>query len=180
MSTVIETAKSATIAYNEKNWDKVKAVVAGNCVYDEKATGRRAEGVGKMIEVWQGWAKAIPDSKATFVSEHVSGDTAVIEVVWKGVHTGPLQTATGTIPPSNKRIEVPACQVIKVEGGPCSRRSARSRGKNGRSGYCAVERRAAVILRLTRTTAELGRERCGVAGAREMRSVRAVDERSPS
>ena len=45
------------------------------------------------------------------------GDTAVLEVVWTGVHTGPLQTPTGTIPPSNKPINVPACQVIKVEGG---------------------------------------------------------------
>ena len=117
MSTVIETAKSATTAYNDKNWDRVKAVVAENGVYDEKATGRRVEGVGKIIEVWQGWARAIPDSKATVISEHASGDTAVIEVVWKGVHTGPLQTATGTIPPSNRRIEVPACQVMKVEGG---------------------------------------------------------------
>jgi steroid delta-isomerase-like uncharacterized protein len=117
MSTVIETAKSATIAYNDKNWDNVKAVVAGNAVYDEKATGRRVEGIGKIIEVWQGWAKAIPDSKAAFVSEHASGDTAILEVVWRGVHTGPLPTATGTIPPSNKRIEVPACQVIRIEGG---------------------------------------------------------------
>jgi steroid delta-isomerase-like uncharacterized protein len=117
MSTVIETAKSATIAYNDKNWDKVKGVFAANGVYDEKATRRHVQSVGKIIETWQGWAKAIPDSKATFVSEYASGDTAIIEVVWKGTHTGPLQTLTGTIPPSNKRIEVPACQVIKVEGG---------------------------------------------------------------
>ncbi len=117
MSTVIETAKSATIAYNDKKWDKVKAVFAENGIYDEKATSRRMQGVGKIIEVWQGWAKAIPDSKATFVAEYASGDTAIIEVVWKGAHTGALQTPTGTIPPSNKRIDVPACQVIKVEGG---------------------------------------------------------------
>ena len=117
MPNVIETAKSATIAYNDKNWDKVKAVFAENGVYDEKATGRRIQGVGQIIEAWQGWGKAIPDSKATFVSEHASGDTAVFEVVWKGVHSGPLQTPTGTIPASNKRIEVPACQVLKVEGG---------------------------------------------------------------
>jgi steroid delta-isomerase-like uncharacterized protein len=117
MSSVVETAKSATIAYNDKNWDKVKGVFSANGVYDEKATRRHVQGVGKILETWQGWARAIPDSKATFVSEHASGDTAIIEVVWKGTHTGPLQTATGTIPPSNKRIEVPACQVIKVEGG---------------------------------------------------------------
>src|SRR5207247_9055483 len=62
----------------------------------EKGTGRRLQGVKQIIEAWQGWGKAIPDSKATFVAEHASGDTAVLEVVWKGVHTGPLQTPTGT------------------------------------------------------------------------------------
>jgi len=117
MSNVIATAKAATIAYNDKNWDKVKAVFAENGVHDEKGTGRRIQGVGQVVEAWQGWAKAIPDSKATFVGEYASGDTAIMEVVWKGVHTGPLQTPTGTIPSSNKRIELPACQVIKVEGG---------------------------------------------------------------
>ena len=117
MSSVFETAKSVTTAYNEKNWNAVKSAFAENGIYDEKATSRRVQGVGKIIEVWQGWAKALPDSKATFVGEYASGDTAIIEVVWKGTHTGPLQTATGTIPPSNKRIELPACQVIKVEGG---------------------------------------------------------------
>jgi hypothetical protein len=45
------------------------------------------------------------------------GDTATLEVVWSGTHTGPLQTPSGAIPPSNQRIEVPACLVLKVEGG---------------------------------------------------------------
>lgn len=117
MSNVIETAKAATTAYNDKDWDKVKALFDENGVYDEKGTGRRIQGIGQVIEAWQGWAKSIPDSKATFVAEHTSGDTAILEVVWKGTHTGPLQTPSATIPPSNKRIEVPACQIMKVEGG---------------------------------------------------------------
>jgi steroid delta-isomerase-like uncharacterized protein len=117
MPNAIEIAKAATTAYNDKNWDKVKALFAENGVYDEKGTGRRIQGAALVVEAWQGWAKAIPDSKATFVAEYASGDTAILEVVWKGKHTGPLQTPSGTIPPSNKSIEIPACQVIKVEGG---------------------------------------------------------------
>jgi steroid delta-isomerase-like uncharacterized protein len=117
MATVIETAKAATIAYNEKNWDKARAVLVEKGIYDEKATGRRIQGLNQIIEAWQGWAKAIPDSKATFVAEYASGDTVILEVVWKGVHSGPLQMPTGTIPASNTRIEIPACQVVKVEGG---------------------------------------------------------------
>jgi hypothetical protein len=78
MPTVTGTAKAATTAYNDKNWDKVKSAFAENGIYDEKGTSRRVQGVGKIIEVWQGWAKAIPDSKATFVGEYASGDTAII------------------------------------------------------------------------------------------------------
>ena len=83
---------------------------------DEKATNRRLEGADQIIEAFQGWANAFPDSKATFIREFASGDTAVLELVWKGVHTGPLQTPTGAIPASNKPIELPACEVFRVEG----------------------------------------------------------------
>ena len=117
MANVIETAKAATTAYNDKNWEKVRSTFHESAVYDEKATGRRAQGVGQLIESWQGWAKALPDSKAKFVAEYASGDTAILEVVWTGTHTGPLQTPTGTIQPSKKQIEVPACQIVTVEGG---------------------------------------------------------------
>src|SRR5437899_10921088 len=89
MPNIIETAKAATVAYNDKNWDKVKAAFAENSVYDEKGTGRRLQGVKQIIEAWQGWGKAIPDSKATFVAERSeerrvgkerrSGRTAIAE-----------------------------------------------------------------------------------------------------
>jgi steroid delta-isomerase-like uncharacterized protein len=91
-------------------------MLAADAVYDEKATGRRLEGAGQIIEAFQGWANAFPDSKATFIREFASGDTAVLELVWKGVHTGPMQTSTGAIPASNRPIELPACEVFRVEG----------------------------------------------------------------
>ena len=117
MANVIEIAKASITAYNEKDWSKAKDTLVADAVYDEKGTHRRIQGAGEIIEAWQGWAKAFPDSKATFVREFASGDTAVLELVWKGVHTGPLQTPTGIIPASNKSIEMPACQVVQVEGG---------------------------------------------------------------
>lgn len=117
MANVIEIAKAAVTAYNDKDWNKTRDMLAADAVYDEKATNRRLQGAGQIIEAFQGWANAFPDSKATFIREFASGDTAVLEIVWKGVHTGPLQTPTGAIPASNKPIEVPACEVVRVEGG---------------------------------------------------------------
>src|SRR5260370_13478976 len=115
MANGIEMVKASITAYNDKDWSEAKEAVAADAVYDEKGTHRRIQGAGEIIEAWQGWAKAFPDSKATIVREFASGDTAVLELVWKGVHTGPLQTPTGTIPASNKPVEIPACQVVQVE-----------------------------------------------------------------
>jgi hypothetical protein len=41
----------------------------------------------------------------------------VIEVVSKGIQTGMLEAPSGTIPASNKPLEIAASQVIQVEGG---------------------------------------------------------------
>jgi len=38
MTNVIDTAKAAVIAHNEKNWDKARATLLEKGVYDEKAT----------------------------------------------------------------------------------------------------------------------------------------------
>ena len=50
-------------------------------------------------------------------SSVASGNTAVLEVTWKGTHTGPLVTAAGTIPASGKSQETPAAIFFVFEGG---------------------------------------------------------------
>jgi steroid delta-isomerase-like uncharacterized protein len=41
MANVIEIAKAAVTAYNEKDWNKCRDVLATDAVYDEKGTHRR-------------------------------------------------------------------------------------------------------------------------------------------
>ena len=117
MSSVLEVAKSCTLAYNEKNWGKIENLLAADAVYDEIGTHRHIWGTGKIIEAWKGWASAIPDSRATFVRELASGDTAVLEMIWKGVHSGPLPTPAGVVAASHKSVELPACQIVCVRDG---------------------------------------------------------------
>ena len=113
---VIDVAKSPFQAYNNKNWDKVKASVTPNFVYDEVASGRKTKGVEETLAVWKDWAQAIPDSKATFDAAHACGNTVVLELTWKGTHKGPLQTPKGAIPATNKPINIRACAVVEVAG----------------------------------------------------------------
>lgn len=113
---LIDAAKAPIIAYNQKDWETVRAAVSPGFVYDEVGTGRRVAGIEQVLEMWKGWAAAIPDSRATFHRTFVSGNTVVVEVTWTGRHTGPLQTAGGTMAPTGRPIELRACQVTEVEG----------------------------------------------------------------
>ena len=113
---LIDAAKAPILAYNDKNWEKVRASITPNFIYDEVATQRKAQGPDQVIPLWQGWATAFPDSKASFHGALVSGNTVVLEVTWQGTHKGPLQTPKGAIAPTGKRIELRACNVIEIAG----------------------------------------------------------------
>jgi steroid delta-isomerase-like uncharacterized protein len=110
-------AQGLIVAYNDRDWNRVKASITTDFTYDEVATARKVTGADQTIELWKGWAQAFPDSKGTFQGSHVVNDgTVVLEVTWKGTHKGPLQTPTGAIAPTGKPIEVRACAIVEIAG----------------------------------------------------------------
>jgi steroid delta-isomerase-like uncharacterized protein len=111
---VAELAKEQVLAYNAKDWDRARAALAPEVVYEEVGTHRKLKGVDDVLTAWKGWATAIPDSRATFQSELVSGNTAVLEITWSGTHSGPLNTGEREIPATGKKIELRAIQVVDV------------------------------------------------------------------
>jgi steroid delta-isomerase-like uncharacterized protein len=114
---LIDAAKALIVAYGEKDWDAVRAASAPDLAYDEVATQRKIRGVDQVIVSWQGWAAGFPDSRATFDSALASGQAVVLEVTWRGTHTGPLRTPAGQFPPTGRSIEIRACQVFEISGG---------------------------------------------------------------
>jgi hypothetical protein len=87
-------------AFNSGEWERVRAGLASDARYDEFGTGRNVDGPEKIVELFKGWKQAFPDAAGTVTRAFASGDTAVLEVIWKGTRTGPLTTAEGTIPAS--------------------------------------------------------------------------------
>jgi steroid delta-isomerase-like uncharacterized protein len=112
-----EAAKGLITAYNDRNWDKAKAAITPDFLYEEVATARRIEGADQTIAAWKGWAQAFPDSKGSFDRTHVAGnDTVVLELTWRGTHQGPLEMPTGSIPATGKKIEIRAVAIIELKG----------------------------------------------------------------
>ncbi|HEU4587521.1 MAG TPA: ester cyclase [Gemmatimonadales bacterium] len=119
---LIDAASAPHQAYNDKDWNRMKASLSPGVVYDEIATQRTVRGADQLIDVWKGWAQAFPDSKGTIERSLVSGNTVIQEVTWKGTHRGALALPGGrSIPPSNRPFEVRACIISDVDGDVVSR-----------------------------------------------------------
>ncbi len=114
---LVDAAKASIIAYGDKDWDAVTRAVTPEIVYDEVSTNRKVQGIQDVLTLWKGWAAAFPDSKATFGEAYVSGNTVILELTWRGTHTGPLRTATGEIPATGKPIAMRSCQIIDIADG---------------------------------------------------------------
>jgi steroid delta-isomerase-like uncharacterized protein len=110
-------AQGLITAYNDRDWNRAKTAMTADFVYDEVATGRKVTGADQTIELWKGWAQALPDSKGTFEGSHVANDGSVtLEVTWRGTHKGTMQMPNGSIPATGKPVEMRACAVFEIAG----------------------------------------------------------------
>ncbi len=113
---LIRVARESIDAFNAGDWERTKATVAGDYLYDEVATQRRIQGADQVIEAFRGWKQAMPDAKGTITNTLVSGNTVTLEITWEGTQTGPLVGPGGTIPASGKRQVTRAAWVSAIEG----------------------------------------------------------------
>jgi len=113
---MVKIAREQVDAFNAGDWERLQAGLTPDSRYKELATQRKVESPEQIVELFKGWKTAFPDALGTVTSAVASGNTAALEVTWKGTHTGPLETAEGTIAASGKQQETPAAFVFSFEG----------------------------------------------------------------
>ena len=113
---LVKRAREQISAFNTGDWALMRGSLASDARYEEFGTQRKIEGSEKIVEIFKGWKTAFPDVVGTVTSSLASGNRAVLEVTWKGTHTGPLTTAEGTIPASGKPMETPGAVFYTFEG----------------------------------------------------------------
>ena len=112
-----QAARDLVSAFNDSDWGEYQELFASDGLYDEVGTGRRLEGLDAIIPALKGWKEAMPDVKGTVTNTVSSGSTVTLEVTWKGTHTGPLQSPSGSIPATGKQQTTRASWVLDFEDG---------------------------------------------------------------
>jgi steroid delta-isomerase-like uncharacterized protein len=114
---LIRAARGVVDAFNASDWERCKAALVPDSLYDEVATSRSLKGVADIIPCWQAWKEAMPDVKGSVTNAIATGNTVVLEVTWKGTHTGRLTGPKGTIPATGKQQTTRASWVLNFDGG---------------------------------------------------------------
>ncbi len=108
----VAAAREFIDAFNAHDWDRITAGIQPDSIYAEYGTGRQAKGAQEIVELFQGWAEAMPDAKGKVASAIASGDQATLEVVWEGTLTGSF----GEYPATGKHQVTPAALCFTFEG----------------------------------------------------------------
>ena len=114
---VLGLAREGIEALNAGDFERLRGVLAPNCVYAEPATQRRVEGIESIVELIRGWRSAFPDVHGIITNGFANGNVAALEVTWVGTQTGRLAVPGITISATGNRVVVPAVQVLTLEGG---------------------------------------------------------------
>ncbi len=118
---LVNAGRGAVDAFNAGDWERCKAIFAEDSVYDEVGTSRCLTGHDEIIPALQGWREGMPDVKGTVESAVTTGNTVVLEITWRGTHTGPLPGPTGTIAATGKHQTTRAGWVLDFDGGRVKR-----------------------------------------------------------
>ena len=109
-------ARGVVDAFNAADWERCKAILTEDSVYDEVGTSRCLAGHNEIIPALQGWREGMPDVTGTVDSAVATGNTVVLEVTWQGTQTGALLGPSGTIAPTGKQQTTRAGWVMDFDG----------------------------------------------------------------
>jgi len=93
-------------AFNVGDWDRLRATLHPDVVYEETGTQRRVAGADAYVRLSQGWKESFPDARGAVQTTIASAQRVAQEVLWEGTHSGALAVPGGSLPPSGKRISV--------------------------------------------------------------------------
>lgn len=112
MSDLESIAREYLEAFNRRDWDAYRNVLAPNYTYTG-GDGAAQNGPEAGIAVAQGFAAAMSDARIEVKNVHVAGNTAIVEFQGSGTNDGDFMG----IPATGKKITMPVCTVLDVKDG---------------------------------------------------------------
>ncbi len=104
-------------AFNNRDFEAAIDCVAEDLDWVEVPSGRRFQGAEGLLREYREWARAFPDGTVEITNILESGDWVTVEYTVRGTNTGPMMGPDGETEPSNAKVELQACDVLRLRDG---------------------------------------------------------------
>lgn len=103
--------------FNRGDIDQAVAQVAPDFELLDVPVGMTFRGPDGLRQWFETWRMAAPNAQTEVLNMRVAGDWVFSEHIGRGVHTGPLQTPAGAIPPTERPFELRMAEVYEIKDG---------------------------------------------------------------
>lgn len=104
-------------ALEDHDLERVRSLLHKDAVMKNPATGAVHQGAEEISETLRPALRAFPDLTSQVQNILVDGHRAAVEVVRVGTHTAELELPAGTIPPTNREVELVECLILEQKQG---------------------------------------------------------------
>jgi steroid delta-isomerase-like uncharacterized protein len=104
-------------AFNDRKYDQAEELVSDTFEWRDIATGETYRGPAGVRQFMEHWVKAFNDAKIDPQRVIATDQFVAAEIIGRGTHTGSLESPAGSIPATNRRVELPCCEVAVIENG---------------------------------------------------------------
>jgi len=103
--------------FNSRDTEKGLALVTPDVKWTNIPFNRDFTGHAGFREFHNNWVTAMSDIKIEIVNQAGDDKWTFVEMVARGTHNGPLIGPQGTIPASQKKLDLKVCEVFRLQDG---------------------------------------------------------------
>ena len=103
--------------FNSRNIEKGLTLVTKDVKWSNIPFERDFTGHAGYREFHNNWVTAMPDCKVEIVNVVSDDESTVVEMIARGTHTGPLVGPQGTLPATQKKLELRVCELFRLQDG---------------------------------------------------------------
>ena len=104
-------------AINRRDIDKNLTLLSDDVKWVNIPFNANYSGHKGYREFLSNWTTAMPDCKVEIVNVVAGDEWTAVEFIGRGTHTGPMVGPQGTIPATQKKLDLKFCELLRVKDG---------------------------------------------------------------
>ena len=114
MASSVEIHRAAHDAFNQRDWDRMRALAAETIVYDDRPRGLTLGSRDDFLGWLQEWATGMSDARVSEPDYLEAGEYSVCRFRGQGTNDGPMGPTAAV---TGKRMDMPFCEILGVRDG---------------------------------------------------------------